>query len=988
MAWRFSVRVRLLVVFGAAALFAVIASVMGLGAFESVDRAQRAILTERLPTVTTAQELANLAQQVAAMAPLLEAAPTHAERQTAGQRLADQFRDLNTLILRLRDTDLDPAILDQLAEHLLILQETTDTMNTWVATRIDTEREMDVGLNTARGLLTGLTANLENLYARATAGTTADDDGMAATAPNRPRSEALNASLRAAYKAAVALEASANTEAGRLQQAETSFLAALAMLDRYISSDRDTDPRRESIRKVVARLTAMGSSADSLFALRGRYLEAQRRAHSLLVAYSQFANRMVYAARTGVTDTTRAMTAFGDSLVRDLRLTSMALMLIAGLSIGGALLLAIFADRTISGRLVELRESMDRHARGERGSLPAIYDDEIGDMSRALRVFVETIDSRESALKASEDHLRTVIDTVPEGILTVDSDGRVVSASRSAEALFKRPADKLTGMPLSALMTAPEPDQPDPCTPAALSRAGAQGDLRAVMGWRPDATCFPAELTVGRPAEGTRGLWVLSLRDTTERQRTEAERERYVALLSAAQEATDYGLMVSDLDGEIIMANRKFYEAYGTDYDEMITLRRPQRMKLLGANLADPETFFRNIAHADTNPERTTEDIIPLADGRLLERYTAPFRVAGALAGRIWSVRDITEREHARRDLTEAKDAAEKALLELKDAQRNLVEAEKMAALGQLVAGVAHEINTPIGIAVTAASHIADEAKEVQRLVEAGEIKRSRFQSFLKTTATSAALLLSNTHRASELIQSFKQVAVDQTSDERRRFDLATYIKEVLISLGPRLRKSPHVVDVQCPDNLIVDGYPGAFSQVLTNMVINALTHAFEGQEQGGILRVRVAALDGDRIEMRFIDDGRGMPADVREQVFEPFFTTRRGKGGTGLGLHIVYNIVTRTLGGRIRVDSTPNHGTTFTLTFPRVAPTPPATDGNVPASAPERVTRRAPDRVPEGETGAESRLKTDAAEGPDALPPPERPLPRTPPPPAVLRET
>ena len=174
-----------------------------------------------------------------------------------------------------------------------------------------------------------------------------------------------------------------------------------------------------------------------------------------------------------------------------------------------------------------------------------------------------------------------------------------------------------------------------------------------------------------------------------------------------------------------------------------------------------------------------------------------------------------------------------------------------------------------------------------------------------------------NINRAAELIQSFKQVAVDQTSAERRRFDVTDYIREVLRSLGPRLKRTPHDITVEGPDNLEVEGYPGALSQVLTNFVINSISHGYD-EGQRGKLNITVTQPSADRVELRYSDDGRGIPASDLGRVFDPFFTTARGLGGSGLGLNIVYNIVSQTLAGTIDVQSEPGRGTTFVVQFPR----------------------------------------------------------------------
>jgi len=285
-------------------------------------------------------------------------------------------------------------------------------------------------------------------------------------------------------------------------------------------------------------------------------------------------------------------------------------------------------------------------------------------------------------------------------------------------------------------------------------------------------------------------------------------------------------------------------------------------------------------------------------------------------------VTSIDERRRMEQELREAKTRAEKALQDLREAQHSLIQAEKLASLGGLVAGVAHEINTPVGIGLTGASTLAVETEKIHKLYQADDMGQQDFEDYLDVAARSARLLLSNMERAAALIQSFKQVAVDQVSDERRRFDLGVYISEVLTSLQPALRKTDVAVNVACPAGLEIDGYPGGLSQVLTNLVLNALTHAFDGRTNGTI-HIRVDQPSADLVRLSVGDDGRGIPTSNLGRIFDPFFTTRRLAGGSGLGLHIVYNIVTRTLRGSIDVESEDGVGTTFSIVFPRVAETP-----------------------------------------------------------------
>lgn len=270
-------------------------------------------------------------------------------------------------------------------------------------------------------------------------------------------------------------------------------------------------------------------------------------------------------------------------------------------------------------------------------------------------------------------------------------------------------------------------------------------------------------------------------------------------------------------------------------------------------------------------------------------------------------------------ELAKRKAEAEEALAKLKQAQETLVQAEKLASLGALVGGVAHEINTPVGIALSCASHLSDATSHMRKLFEADDIGIEDFERYMETAADTTHLILGNCERAAALIRSFKQVAVDRTSAERRRFELASYIAETLASLKPRIRQAGHRVDIDCPPGLMVEGYPGALSQVLTNFVMNSIVHGYD-EGQSGHLSIVVDQPSPELVRLVYADDGRGIAEEHRTRIFDPFFTTRRGAGGTGLGLHIVYNLVTGPLEGQLSVDSEAGRGTRFTIVFPRHA--------------------------------------------------------------------
>jgi signal transduction histidine kinase len=299
--------------------------------------------------------------------------------------------------------------------------------------------------------------------------------------------------------------------------------------------------------------------------------------------------------------------------------------------------------------------------------------------------------------------------------------------------------------------------------------------------------------------------------------------------------------------------------------------------------------------------------------GRLIDDFNQMLAQIALRDDEIRQTRDALYQQV--REKTQAVEDLQSALEQLKQAQTQLVQSEKLASLGALVAGIAHEINTPVGVSVTAASTLQAGSTRLREQYSTDTLKRSELERFVAMAEESTRILMKNLQRAADLIHSFKQVAVDQSSGECRRFKLKSYIEEVLLSLAPKLKNTGHIVTVDCSDTLTVETYPGALAQILTNLVGNSLIHAFDAGQRGHV-RIAVES-DQGWVTLRYSDDGRGMPPEHLARIFDPFFTTRRGSGGSGLGMHIVYNLATQALGGTIQVASEPGQGIEFVLRFP-----------------------------------------------------------------------
>jgi signal transduction histidine kinase len=271
-------------------------------------------------------------------------------------------------------------------------------------------------------------------------------------------------------------------------------------------------------------------------------------------------------------------------------------------------------------------------------------------------------------------------------------------------------------------------------------------------------------------------------------------------------------------------------------------------------------------------------------------------------------------------EIRDKRQAVEAALL-VSETQRYLIETERLAALGSLVAGVAHEINTPIGTSLTVASTLAHRAAVFADQLASGEVHRSLLVEFAENCREGADLLVANLQRAAELVQSFKQVVADRSHADRRSFDLRLVTEQIVASVRPALPKPQrNSIVIEIPSGISLDSHPGAYGQVLTNLIFNAVTHAFADAPDGH-MQIKARRLGEGQVEITFTDNGCGIPEDVQRHVFDPFFTTKRTQGNIGLGLYIVHNLVTQRLGGTITLLSSPGRGTAICMTIPPFAP-------------------------------------------------------------------
>lgn len=290
--------------------------------------------------------------------------------------------------------------------------------------------------------------------------------------------------------------------------------------------------------------------------------------------------------------------------------------------------------------------------------------------------------------------------------------------------------------------------------------------------------------------------------------------------------------------------------------------------------------------------------------------------VGTALLLSLYSVaaREVAARQQFRTavELSAAKAASDAALADLKSAQTRLVHAEKQASLGQLVAGVAHEINTPIGMAITAATTLEADIQQISRNAETGQLRRSELTNILARLKEGTSILFNNLNRAADLINDFRRIAVNQSSDKKQIIRLKEWLKEILSTLEPVIQRQGHALEIQCPADLVVETYPSALAQIVSHLIMNASLHGFGPNERGKIsITIRQ---ENFGVRILFHDDGKGIAPENLKKVFDPFFTTRRHEGDTGLGLHIVHNLVVGALEGEIELLSEIGLGTTVSI--------------------------------------------------------------------------
>jgi PAS domain S-box-containing protein len=604
----------------------------------------------------------------------------------------------------------------------------------------------------------------------------------------------------------------------------------------------------------------------------------------------------------------------------------------AGVLIG--LFAALFMVRRTVRPLKAIATAIRSLAVGEKDtSIPAVdVDNEIGDIARAAEVFRRTLvdadAAREAAVRAlaeqklAEESYRKLFEGSVDGIYVTTPGGRLLNANPALARMmgYDTPEDLIGGVNDIARTVYVDPALRAEYQ-ARMQRDGMVREFEYQVRQRDGGVLWLSDsATSVRDETGEVIRYEGTVRDITDQKRAEDAIAEGRRLLQEVIDTVPAVINVKDKNLRYILMNRYMAGIFGIEPADAIGRTTTDLMSRYGAQKTDEndkrvlaagsELGFYEEEYIDSagNMRHWLVNKLPLLDAK------------GDIENIVTVALDIGERKRGELEMRKAKDAAEAALRNLRETQNSLIEAEKLAALGRLVAGVAHEVNNPVGISLTVASSLERKTALFTSEVARGNIKRSSLNDFLEASRDASSQLVANLNRAAELIQSFKQVAADRNYSDQRAFDLADLTEQVVMSLRPGLRKHNLTLNVECEPNLTMNSYPGPYGQVLTNLFLNSVAHAFPGGRSGTV-DIKVREFGKDNVEILFSDNGIGMSLDVRRRAFDPFFTTRRDQGGTGLGLHIVYSIVTNRLGGRLDLDSAPGGGTQIQIILPRVAP-------------------------------------------------------------------
>jgi PAS domain S-box-containing protein len=604
----------------------------------------------------------------------------------------------------------------------------------------------------------------------------------------------------------------------------------------------------------------------------------------------------------------------------------------AGVLIG--MFAALFVVSRTVRPLASIATSIRALAGGQKDASIPLTDvnNEIGDIARAAEVFRRTLadadTAREAAVHAlaeqrlAEESYRKLFEGSIDGIYVTTPAGALLNANPALARMmgYDTPEDLIRGIGdiTVAIYVHPEARAQYQFL---MQRDGMVREFEYQVRQRGGAVLWLSDsATAVRDESGQIIRYEGTVRDITDQKRAEDAIAEGRRLLQQVIDTVPAVINVKDKQLRYILMNRYMAGIFGVEPADAIGRTTTDLMSRYGAQKTDEND--KRVLAAGTGLGFYEEEYLD-SSGNLrhwLVNKLPLLDADGEIESIVTVALDIGERKRGEAEMRKAKDAAEAALRNLRETQQSLIEAEKLAALGRLVAGVAHEVNNPVGISLTVASSLERKTALFTAEVARGDLRRSSLNDFLEASRDASSQLVANLNRAAELITSFKQVAADRNYSDQRVFDLGDLTEQVVMSLRPGLRKHHLTLNVDCQPNLVMNSYPGPYGQVLTNLFLNAVAHAFPDGKPGAV-DIQVRESGKDNVEIIFADNGCGMSLDVRRRAFDPFFTTRRDQGGTGLGLHIVYSIVTNRLGGRLDLDSAPGTGTRIQIILPRVAP-------------------------------------------------------------------
>ncbi len=564
-----------------------------------------------------------------------------------------------------------------------------------------------------------------------------------------------------------------------------------------------------------------------------------------------------------------------------------------------------------------------------------------GDKSvvREMQQLDASLEQMARTIQRREQQLRAIVDTTPTlAIQWYDRSGRVLDWNPASVTMFGWSREEALGQTLDQLIYSREQQQWFQDVLAGIEKTGQPfGPFEATTHNRRGEERQILATTFSIP-DISHGLQFVCMDiDITDMKQKEQE-------IRANENKFNVFFNASPVAVAVLEKRDKAYIHTDVNqaWEQLIGYSHQQALAM---HLADSGFLVDSLVGSELLAQVESQQIVTRVETWARRANGAQFLAEGSLgrvciAGRelvIYSLHDISDKRQMENDLRELNAELEerirkrteslsqanldlqKAFTDLRLMQDHLVQSEKLASLGAMVAGIAHELNTPIGNGLMAISTLEQRALTFRVQVAQG-LRRSDLEAFLGQVETAGMIATRNLARAAELIAGFKRVAVDQTSAQRREFDLAEFVHEILLTLQPTIKRSPVQIElrVQVPE-LLIDGYPGPLGQVVSNLIQNSLVHAF-GDRSKGLISIS-AHVETDQVRLSIGDDGCGIPAELVRRVFDPFFTTRLGKGGSGLGLHIVHNIVTGMLGGEIELQQQEGCGACFVMTFPRCAP-------------------------------------------------------------------